>query len=87
MAAPLTGLGRRAAIPDLPPCACGCGRAASRGFPGDIHYAPACVPPALRFPWEAGYAAPEAAPELPAIAAVPPPAPRPPDLFSGFAPA
>lgn len=88
MAAPLTGLGSKPAIPDLPPCACGCGRDASRGFPGDVHYAAACVPPALRFPWEAGYAAPAAAaPEVPAIAAVAPPVPRPSDLFSGFAPA
>lgn len=85
MAAPLTGLGAWPAIPDLPPCACGCGRAASRGFPGDIHYAPACVPPALRFPWEAGYAAPAAAPKVPAITAVAPSAARPSDLFSGFA--
>jgi hypothetical protein len=86
MAAPLIGLGSRPAIPDLPPCACGCGRAASRGFPGGVHYTAACVPSDLRFPWEAGYAAPAVAPELSAIA---PPAAdsAPADLFSGFAPA
>ncbi len=84
MAAPLTGLGSRPTIPDLPPCACGCGRAASRGFAGDVHYAHACVPPTLRFPWEPGYAAPAVAPELPAIAAAPAAQA---DLLSGFAPA
>lgn len=84
MTAPLTGLGARPTIPDLPRCACGCRRAASRGFPGDVHYAFTCVPPALRFPWEPGYAAPAAAPELPAIAAAPAAQA---DLLSGFAPA
>lgn len=84
MAAPLTGLGSRPTIPDLPPCACGCGRAASRGFPGDVHYAHTCVPPAMRFPWEPGYAPPAATPELPAIAAA---AAASSGLFSGFAPA
>jgi hypothetical protein len=59
MAAPLTGLGSKPSIQGLPPCACGCGRGASRGFPGDVHYTPACVPPAMRFAWEAGYVAPE----------------------------
>ncbi|MGU3664438.1 hypothetical protein ACLBX9_09670 [Methylobacterium sp. A49B] len=81
MAAPLTALGSKPRIPDLPSCACGCGRAASRGFPGDVHYAHACVPPALRFPWEAGYAAAAPVPELPAIAATAAPS----DLLSGFA--
>lgn len=84
MAAPLTGLGSRSPIPDLPRCACGCRRAASRGFPGDVHYAHTCVPPALRFLWEPGYAAPAAAPELPTIAAAPVPQA---DLLSGFPPA
>ena len=84
MAAPLTGLGSRSSIPDLPRCACGCRRSASRGFPGDVHYAHTCVPPALRFPWEPGYAAPAAAPDLPAIVAAPAAQA---DLLSGFAPA
>ena len=86
MSAPLTGLGSKPRIPDLPQCACGCGRPASRGFPGDVHYAPACVPPAMRFPWESGYAASTGAtaPELPAIAATPLAQA---DLLSGFAPA
>ncbi|MGX9980298.1 hypothetical protein [Methylobacterium fujisawaense] len=84
MSAPLTGLGSRPAIPDLPRCACGCRRAASRGFPGDVHYAHTCVPPALRFPWEPGYEAPAAAPELTVIAAAPAAQA---DLLSGFAPA
>ena len=84
MAAPLTGLGSRSPIPDLPRCACGCRHAASRGFPGDVHYAHTCVPPALRFPWEPGYAAPAAAPEPPAIAAT---SAAQADLLSGFAPA
>lgn len=84
MAATLTGLGSRSPFPDLPRCACGCRRAASRGFPGDVHYAHTCVPPAMRFPWEPGYAVPVAAPEPPAIAA--PPAAQA-DLLSGFTPA
>ncbi|MGU3664464.1 hypothetical protein ACLBX9_09800 [Methylobacterium sp. A49B] len=82
MAVPLTALGSKPTIPDLPRCACGCSRAASRGFPGDVHYAHACVPPALRFPWEPGYAAAAPGPELPAIAAS---AAAPSDLFSRFA--
>lgn len=84
MTAPLTALGTKPTIPDLPRCACGCGRAASRGFPGEVHYAHTCVPPALRFPWEPGYAPPAAAAELPAIAAA---ATAPSDLFFRFAPA
>lgn len=87
MAAPLTALGSKPTIPDLPRCACGGQRAASPGFPGDVHYARGCVPPAMRFPWEPGYAAPVSAvaPELPAIVAAPPSVQA--DLLSGFAPA
>lgn len=83
MAAPLTGLGSKPMIHGLPPCACGCGRGAERGFPGDVHYATTCVPPTMRFPWEAGYVAPaEAAAPLAAHTVVAPAA----DLFPGFQP-
>lgn len=68
---PLTGLGPGRADPVVPRCACGCGRDGDRGFPGDIHYATRCVPPTMRFPWEAGYAPP--AVEVPIAAAPPPP--------------
>lgn len=58
MAAPLTALGRQASDPIVQRCLCGCGAFATRGFPNDAWYAARCVPPALRFPWEPGYAAP-----------------------------
>ena len=66
--------------------ACGSTRDACRGYPNDVWYCAPCVPPELRFPHEPGYAAPAvaAAPELPAIVAVPPAQA---DLLSGFAPA
>lgn len=79
----LTILGSRPTIHGLPPCACGCGRGAERGFPGDVHYATTCVPSAMRFPWEAGYAAPaEASAPSPTRTVVVPAA----DLFPGFQP-
>jgi len=46
-------------------CACGCGAYASRGFPNDVWYAAAHVPPTMRFPWEAGYVAPAAEAPVP----------------------
>jgi hypothetical protein len=82
MAAPLTALGRKTAGPAPHVCrACGSARDACRGFAGDAWYCTPCVPPALRFPWEPGYAVLD----LPAIAAATPSAPA--DLLSGFAPA
>lgn len=87
MAAPSLDFGvRRGFWPAPHVClACGSTRNASRGYSSDIWYCAPCVPPELRFPWEAGYAAPASAttPELPAIAAVTPPAQA--DLLSGFA--
>ncbi len=84
MAAPLTGLGSRPVVPELPPCACGCGRDAPRGFPGGVSYAHACVPSALRNPWEAGYAPPTVSAPPVSPAALGSAAP---DLFAGLAPA
>lgn len=63
MADALPGLGRRPADPPMPVCAvCGPTWAASRGFPGGVSYCREHVPAALRFPWEVGSGAPEAAP-------------------------
>ena len=67
MRPPLTALGRRPrADPPEYRCACGCGAVASRGFPGNIHYAWTCVPAHLRLPSEPGYAPLPAPPADPA---------------------
>ncbi|SFG92624.1 hypothetical protein [Methylobacterium gossipiicola] len=52
-------------------CACGCGAYASRGFPNDIWYATAHVPPTMRFPWERGYEPPPAEAPVPPRETVP----------------
>lgn len=89
MAAQILDFGvRRGRWPAPHVCAdCGSTRDACRGYPNDVWYCAPCVPPELRFPHEAGYAAPAFAdaPDLPTIAAVPSPAQA--DLLSGFAPA
>lgn len=84
MAAPLTGLGRRGTDPPTHVClVCGSARNAHRGYPGDTWYCTPCVPGDLRYPWEAGYAPPDAAPAMSvsARAAVLPNAAV--DLFAG----
>lgn len=83
MASKLVALGRPVHQPAVYRCACGCGAYACRGFPNDVWCAAGCVPPAMRFPWEAGYVARASADELPApIAAAPTQAALP--LAAGF---
>lgn len=72
--------------PDHPCHRPGCGRSwAERGFPNDVWFCTPCVPPTMRFPWEAGYVAPDhAAPAAPIAA---PTAQAAFDLLPRFAPA
>ncbi|WP_375454833.1 hypothetical protein [uncultured Methylobacterium sp.] len=84
MAAKLTALGGTPYQPPVYRC-CRCRAYACRGYPNDVWYCGPCVPPGLRFPWEAGYAAPEPEPALPVPGAAPP-AQAALDLLPGSAP-
>lgn len=83
MPARLTGLAPARPDPEPHVCrACGSTRDACRGY-GDAWFCTPCVPPHLRFPWEAGYA-PESAPPPP-VAVRAPEAAAP--LLTGLVPA
>ena len=93
MAAQLTALGRRGIWPAPHVCsACGSDKDACRGYAGDVWYCTPCVPPALRYPWEAGFERSAAASGMPPPAALVPAgdaarAAGSPDLLTGLTPA